>query len=273
MKIGEKAGAMADEPDETGKRDPLMVASVEKAFRVLGAFGKDSPTLGLTQIAEITGLDKSAAQRFTHTLMRLGYIEREDQTKRWRLALKTLELGYHFISGHAIIQQAQPYLLQLGQVTEGACNLTLLDDTEIVFVSRFPSRHMLATDIVVGSRMPAYCSASGIAILSRLPEAQAMDIIDRSDLRAYTPHTTFRPEDLRDKLAETRQRGFTTCFDEYYIGDLSIAAPIIAADGRPVAAINAAVSRAVYTPEEAVTRIAPAVAEVARAASGRIMMR
>lgn len=253
------------------KHDPLMVGSVEKAFRVLAAFGKENPSLGLTQIAEKTGLDKSAAQRFTHTLMRLGYLERETQTRRWRLGLKTLELGHHYISGQTVIQQVQPYLLQLGQITEGACNITLLDGTEIVFVSRFPSRHMPATDIILGSRMPAYCSAPGRAILSALPEAQALDIIDRSDLRPYTPHTTYRRADILGKLDEARRCGYTTCFDEYFIGDLSIAAPILAADGRPMAAINAAVSKSRFTTEQAVDRIAPAVLEVARAASGSIM--
>ena len=55
-------------------RDPLLVQSVEKAFRVLRAFDGSRPTLSLSQIAEETGLDISAAQRFTYTLTKLGYL-------------------------------------------------------------------------------------------------------------------------------------------------------------------------------------------------------
>ncbi len=59
--------------EASGRGDALMVRSVEKAFRVLGAFNSDQSTLSLSQIVSLTDLDMSAAQRFTHTLMKLGF--------------------------------------------------------------------------------------------------------------------------------------------------------------------------------------------------------
>lgn len=244
-----------------------MVGSVEKAFRVLSVFGADAHALGLTQIAALAEMDKSAAQRFIHTLTKLGYLEREPDSKRWTLAVKTLSLGYHYLRGNHFIQHSQPYLLQLGQITEEACNLTVLDGTEIVFVSRFPSRHMLATDIVVGSRMPAYCSASGTAMLSQMPAERAADILDRSNLVAYTPHTTHLRSELLAKFELSAQRGYATAFDQYYLGDLSIAAAVLGSGGRPIGAINVAVSRARYSTEEAEEKFAPLVIATAQSMS------
>lgn len=252
---------------QDGARDVLMVASVEKAFRVLSAFGAGAHALGLTQIAALTELDKSAAQRFIHTLTKLGYLEREPDSKRWTLAVKTLSIGYHYLLGNGFVQRSQPYLLQLGQITEEACNLTVLDGTEVVFVSRFPSRHMLATDIVVGSRMPAYCSASGTAILSQMPAERAAGILDRSNLIAYTPHTTYDRDELLAKLRLSAQRNYATAFDQYYLGDLSIAAAVLDDGGRPIGAVNVAVSRARYSAEEAERKFAPLVVATAQSMS------
>ncbi|MDQ4061507.1 MAG: IclR family transcriptional regulator [Pseudomonadota bacterium] len=247
--------------------DPLMVLSVEKAFRVLSAFGIQRPTMSLSQIAAATGMDVSAAQRFTHTLSRLGYLRKDRDTKRFELTPKTLALGYHFLRSNRLIERAMPYLMHLSKETEEAVNLTMLDDTEIIFVSRFVSRHMLNTDVIVGSRMPAFCTAPGMAILSRLPEAEALAILERSDRKPITPSTTWRMEDLAPKLRRSAEQGFATAFEEFYRGDGSIAAAIIDAHGRAEGAINVAVSLSRYSAEEATERFAPLVVAAARAVS------
>ncbi|MBP2301790.1 IclR family transcriptional regulator [Azospirillum picis] len=249
--------------------DPLMVMSVDKAFRVLHAFDHTRPTMSLTQVAAAVGMDKSAAQRFTYTLERLGYLYKDPVTKRFELTIRTLDLAHHYLRSNALLERAMPYLMHLSKTTEETINLTVLDRTEIVFVSRFMSRHVLNTDVIVGTRMPAYCTAPGIAILSRLPAAEAAGLVDRMDLQAYTPHTTWRREDLLAKIAGAAVRGYATAFEEYYHGDLSVAAAIRGPGGVPLGAINIAVSRARFTPEEMEGRFAPLVVAAAGSVSQR----
>lgn len=253
---------------ETGtSSDPLMVMSVEKAFRVLSAFDASHQTLSLTQLAAIVGLDKSAVQRFTHTLAKLGYLAKDPTTKRFELTAKTLDISYHYTRANPLIDRAMPFLLHLSKTTEEAVNLTVLDDTDIVFVSRLVSRHVLNIDVVVGTRMPAYCTASGIAMLSLLPEDDVSRIIERSDLRPYTASTTFQADKLLEKVAASAARGYATSFEEFYHGDLSVAAPIRNNSGRPVGALNIAASSARFSPQEAEERFAPLVIAAARSVS------
>lgn len=244
-----------------------MVNSVEKAFRVLSAFGRQHATLSLSQVAAEAGMDVSAAQRFTHTLTRLGYLRKDGQTKRFELTAKTLDLGYHFIRSSRLIDRAMPYLLHLSKETEETVNLTVLDGTEIVFVSRFLSRHVLNTDVIIGTRMPAYCAAPGIAMLSRLPEDEALAIIDACDLKAYTPSTTCGRDELVEKIRHSAAQGYATAFEEVYLGDASIAAPILDHRGRAEAAINIAVSCARYSNEDVVARFSHLVIAAAHAIS------
>ena len=249
------------------KDDALMVNSVEKAFRVLSAFGRLHQTLNLSQVASETGMDVSAAQRFTHTLTKLGYLRKDVQTKRFELTAKTLDLGYHFVRSSRLLDRAMPYLMHLSKETEETVNLTVREETEIIFVSRFLSRHVLNTDVIIGTRMPAYATAPGIAMLSRLPEDEAMAIIDASDRRAYTPSTTWQRETLREKLRQSAAQGYATAFEEVYIGDASIAAVIVDHHGRPEAAVNIATSTSRYSHEEVVSRFSSLVIAAAHAIS------
>lgn len=260
-----RATAPADQTPR--KDDALMVNSVEKAFRVLSAFGRQHQTLNLSQVASETGMDVSAAQRFTHTLTKLGYLRKDAQTKRFELTAKTLDLGYHFVRSSRLLDRAMPYLMHLSKETEETVNLTVREETEIIFVSRFLSRHVLNTDVIIGTRMPAYATAPGIAMLSRLPEDEAMAIIDASDRRAYTPSTTWEREALREKLRRSAAQGYATAFEEVYIGDASIAAVVVDHHGRPEAAVNIATSTSRYSHEEVVSRFSSLVIAAAHAIS------
>ena len=259
--------AAPEEAQPARKEDALMVNSVEKAFRVLSAFGRQHQTLSLSQVASETGMDISSAQRFTHTLNKLGYLRKDAQTKRFELTARTLDLGYHFVRSSRLVDRAMPYLMHLSKETEETINLTVRDGTEIIFVSRFLSRNVLNTDVIIGTRMPVYCTAPGIAMLSRLPEDEAMAVIDASDLKPYTASTVWQRDALREKIRQAAAQGYATAFEEVYLSDASIAAPILDHRGQPEAAVNIAVSCSRYSREEVVSRFSSLVVATAHAVS------
>ncbi len=260
------AGPTTSPPEE--REDPLFVRSVEKALRVLTAFNARRPTLSLSQLAAATGLDKSAAQRFAHTLLRLGYLRKDPRTKHFELTSRTLAPAHHYTQSNPLVRRAVPYLVQLAGATEEATNLSMLDGTDIVFVARFVTRHVIASHVTVGTRSPAFCTAPGIAMLSHLPAGEAQGILDASTLRPYTPHTTWRMPELQVKLREAAARGYAVCSEEMLINDISVAAPILDGDGRPVAAVNVAVSKLRCDVATAVHQFAPLVVTTAQAISG-----
>ncbi len=254
--------AVAEAPE-----DGLFVQSVEKAFRVLSAFGNGARSMGLSEIAAESGLDRSAAQRFTHTLERLGYLRKDPRTRHYELTVRTLDIGHRYITSSALVERAAPYLLDLSRATEEAVSLTVLDGTDIVYVSRLLSRHMLNTNVQVGSRLPAYCTAPGRAILARMPRAEARRLLEKSDRRAYTPHTTTLLAELLAKLDTATHRGFALAVEEIYPGDVSIAAAVLGPQGEPAAAVNVAVSLSRCQPATAVERYASLVVTAATAMS------
>ena len=261
--------AMRNNEAREARVDPLAVKSVEKAFLVLNAFDGMNFSMSLTQLASAIGLDMSATQRFTHTLTKLGYLQKDPLTKRFRLGVKALDLGHHYLRANLLVERAMPYLLHLSKTTEETVNLTVRDDTEVVFIVRFMCRQLMNlndTGVIVGARMPAYCTASGIAILSQLAPSEVADILNRSELKAYTPYTTRRPKDLLKKLEISAARGYATAFEEFFLGDFAIAAPILAPNGA-AGAINISVPRARFSPEEAEEQFSSLVVAAAQSVS------
>ena len=250
-----------------GHRDALYVRSVEKGFRVLAAFGSGRSTLSLAQIAAEAKLDKSATQRFTHTLETLGYLRKDPETKRFELTTRALDLGYHYTRASPLVERALPYLMHLSRDTEETVSLTVLDGGEIVYVSRFMSRFMLNTNVIIGSRLPAYCTAPGRAMLSRLPVEEAHAILLRSELRAFTPHTVCSMPQLLARLEQAAHRGYAIANEEIYPNDISVAGAVLGSKGEVLGAVSIAVSKLRCPIAEAEDRFSLLVTAAAQAMS------
>ncbi len=184
----------------TETRSSLFVGSTEKAFQVLHAFDGPKRHMTLADIARASGLDRSATQRLVYTLETLGYLRRIPDTRNYGLTPKVLQFSYNYVRANELIDKASPYLLDISRTLGETTNLQELDGHEIVFVARFPGHHLVNVDIAVGSRLPAYFTASGTAILSRLSDEQRREILAQTRLEAITPYTEINPE----KTAGTR---------------------------------------------------------------------
>ncbi len=247
----------------------LYVQSVEKAMKVLTAFDGSKRHLSLSEIAAATGLDISAAQRFTFTLSALGYLLKDAQSKKYELSPKLLDFTYHYLVSNELVSRAAPYLQQLAAETEEATNLTVRLDTDIVFVLRIVSRSVFNANVIVGSRLPAYCTAPGLALLATLDDAEVDDILARTNLVQFTPATVAQPRKIKERLARIRKQGYAHTEDEFFMGDISTAAAVVNQDGRAIGAINIAVPRVRWNAERDERRFADLVIQTAGALSAR----
>ena len=246
---------------------PLFVGSLAKGFMVLEAFDQVHPTLSLTEVATVTGLDKSAAQRFANTLYVLGYLRKDRITKRYSLSSKAMRLGFSYLRADSLVEPAMTHLRDANRRTEESVNLTELDDTEVVYIARVPSRHVLNIDILLGTRLPAYCTAPGRAMLGFLPEERVREILSYSDLKVHTPHTITDPEKIMDILRQVRRDGYALAAEQMFIGEYSVAAPVFNYLGEPIAAVNVAVPASRWTVPDVKTKLLPVVLQIAQAIS------
>lgn len=253
-------------PERRYRPSPLFVGSLEKGLRVLHAFDALRRPMRLSEIALASELDKSAAQRFTATLERLGYL-RKDEFKRYRLTPKVLQLGFAYLQSETSIDTVVPFLQEAHAACEESVNFTQLDDLDIVWVVRLPSLHVVSVDMSVGARLPAYCTAPGRAILAHLPEEQALEILKRSTRARLTPYTKTAISDIVAELQAARRDGVAVSDQECFLGDLSTAAPVFDGAGQVIGAANIAVPTSRWTLAEVRDRLSPIIARTAAAIS------
>jgi len=249
--------------------DSLFVASLEKGLRVLGAFSASQQLMSLREIAEACGTDKSTAQRFTHTLAKLGYLEKCPKTKRFGLGKRVLELSFYYLRANALVEAASPVLIELQRTTGERVNLSLFDDLSIIYAIRQSSKREYYYSTLIGRRMPIYCTSGGRSMMAALPKEEVTDILRRSTLRPLTPRTIHEPARIRAKTAEARAKGYALTVEETVLGEQVVGSAIIDADGRPAAAIHIAGSLSEWTQADFERRFGPLAAETAHALSRR----
>ena len=113
-------------------------------------------------------------QRLTHTLRILGYIRQHPTPRAYSLSGRMLEFGHTVLATDRLREKAYPFLERLNRRTGETVNLMELEGDEIVYVARFPSLHAVSVDLHVGSRLPAFCTAAGRAMLAQVDEPQAL---------------------------------------------------------------------------------------------------
>ena len=225
------------------RRGKPFVASVGKCFQVLKAFRRGQTDLrqrdlGLTEICKLSGLDKSAAQRFSETLVTLGYLEKDPQTRRYRLGIALIDFYYTFMVSHRLAQIAMPILIEASKVYDTTVNLCELSGTDAIYTVRIPQAKASYGTMLAGRRVPAFCTAPGTVILANMPEDEADAVLAASDLRKITEQTLTDIPALKAQMAEARRLGYHVSDRQSQAHNVSTAAPVLRLDGRAVAAVH-----------------------------------
>jgi IclR family transcriptional regulator, pca regulon regulatory protein len=220
-------------------RSADFVQSLERGLLVIRAFDAEHRELGLSEVARISGLTRAAARRFLLTLETLGYVTFSEG--RFSLTPRVLELGYAYLSSLSLPEVAQPHMEALVAQVNESSSISVLDDTDVVYVARVPTRRIMSITLSVGTRLPAYATSMGRVLLAALPDAELNELLQRIELRPLSAHTITDPVTLRAVLERVRRQGWAAVDQELEEGLRSLAVPIHDAGGRVIAALNVSV--------------------------------
>jgi IclR family pca regulon transcriptional regulator len=241
--------------------------SLERGLAILSSFNSDRPLIGVSELSRDLDLSRSTAHRYVATLAKLGYLQQDPESKRYRLGPKVLDLGFSALNSMDLLEIAAPHLRRLADETQRTVNLAILDGTDVVYIERYrtarPGQQEIDLNLHVGARLPAYCTAMGKAILAFLPQERLEELIERIDFVSRGPNTVTDPAAFREELARVRAAGISVNNEELAYGLRSIGAPIHSHSGEVLAALNLAVHRTMVSMEELVDQFGPAVMQAA----------
>jgi len=251
-------------PPSRPKQDTQFVASLAKGMRVLEAFGADNPEMGLRDLTVATGLDKSAVQRFTATFHRLGFLERDEATRRYRLSVRFTEFANAYLWSDALVRAAMPKLVDLRQDLGETINLALLDGPDIVYVVRLPSARTNFGAMIIGRRLPALNTASGRVMLGRLPPDTRRRALAEWRVQRFTPSTTMDRAAITDLVEAAATTGYSIAHNEIMMNEVGIAVSIQERTGR-LGAIQCSVTPLRWHPARIEQVILPRLLDAAHA--------
>src|ERR671934_2550916 len=213
----------------TPPRNSDYVQSLERGLSVIRAFDEEHREMALSEVARATGLTRAAARRFLLTLVKLGYVHFDGG--RFSLRPRVLDLGYAYLSSLTLPEVAQPHLEALVAKVNESSSISVLDDTEIVYVVRVPTRRIMSITLAVGTRLPAYATSMGGVLLGGLDDDALDERLSRIELRPLTARTVKDERQLRESIAAVRKQGLAMVDQELEEGLRSAAVPIHGANG------------------------------------------
>jgi IclR family acetate operon transcriptional repressor len=241
------------------------VGVISKVLRILEAIQEASSGLGLKAISDLTSINKSTAHRFLKHLERENYLIRTEDGA-YLIGPRFWQMTAH-VNHRATLQAvARPILWDLWKATQETVNLAVLDRETVLYGDVIESPHEFRLASRVGTRRPLHATALGKVLTAFLPEEQKQNILKTITFQASTPKTIMNLVQFRQELEKIHQQGYAVDDEEAVTGARCVSAPILDAEGLPIAAISVSGPVTRVTANQ-VPALAGAVTSAARAIS------
>jgi DNA-binding IclR family transcriptional regulator len=222
--------------------DRYTVPALERGLRMLCEFSRENRTLSAPELARRFDLPRSTVFRLLATLENMGFLERAEGGRDYRLGLAVLRLGFEYLASLELTQLGTPLLNRLCNELRTPCNLVVRDGRWIVYVAKVAPPTPYASSITVGARLPAHATALGRILLGDLTLPQLRALYPEDKLETFSPSTPKTVNELSDMVQADRQRGYVLGEGFFESNISSIAAPVRDHSGHIVAALGAIVT-------------------------------
>ena len=244
------------------------VKAIEKAVHILNCFSESEYELNLSQITQMTGLPKTTIFRILTTLEKGRLITQNKENKKYRLGFKVFELGSLVLRKMELRKIAIPLMEQLSEESGETVHLGIFEQNEVISIEKTDSPFSLRSNVIIGKRAPAYCTAVGKALLAFQSQEQ-INLFLRSAREKFTANTITDVDKLRQELKKVRQEGFAVDNMEHEEGVRCVGAPIRNRDNKVVVSISIS-GPSVRVTKEAIPILALMVRKTAEAISKRL---
>lgn len=211
--------------------------SLGKGLALLDVLGREQGPLRLSELARRTGQPRSTTHRLLRTLGEFALVV-QNSDGHYALGLRLLELGRRAASSTDLREAAVPHLRRLRDLTGETAHIGVVAGDEVVYLEKVESECAIRMSSEIGGRNPLHCTALGKAVLAYGPSDLRKTVLHSRRLAQRTERTLTDKSALSEDLQRIRSRGFSIDDEENEPGLRCIGAPVLDAEGRPVAAVS-----------------------------------
>lgn len=217
---------------------PYIAPPVQRAVRLIRHVAEGNPVLNMSETAKALKINRTTLLRLLHTLEAEGFVERRPSGAGFQVGLSLLEVGARALFSQDLVQVAVPVLTELAEKLQLSAHLGVLDGTDVLYLVRRTPNTPLASNIRVGSRLPAHATTMGRMLLAFLPPVEIDRLYAGKELQRFSEHTSTTLAAVRAKAEKDRTAGIAWSEAHFERGIGSAAVAVFDFAGTPVGAIN-----------------------------------
>ena len=212
--------------DDAEERQRVGVQSLGRAFAILEEVARHRDGIGLAELSKRVGLHNSTTFHLAKTMVSLGYLRQEKDSKRYRIGRPLFVLAASALNEVEMVNLATPVLEELSRETGESSHFSVRMGDAVVVIARTggPGAFQLADR--VGVVRPAHCTALGKVILAALRDDQLENFLQHAELKPSTPKSITDRAALRREIAEVRRSGIAYDDGEFNAEVRCTAAPV-----------------------------------------------
>jgi DNA-binding IclR family transcriptional regulator len=206
--------------------------SLERGLRLVEAVALNGAHTSLAEAARRTGLHRSTAHHLLQTLVSLGYLRQDPQTRGYELAAKPFQITGRTWSPEQLAAIAQPTLAELTRRSGEGSSFSVYRDGAVTVVAKREHDGPVRVVQDVGARRPLHCTAVAKAILPWLPAPELAGLLARMRFDRHTAKTIVTRAAFETELRRIRAAGYATDDEEHIEGIRCIAMPVFGHAGQ-----------------------------------------
>ncbi len=227
-----------DIDDDAEDRQRVGVQSLGRAFAILEEIARHREGVGLADLSKLVGLHNSTTFHLAKTMVSLGYIRREKDSKRYRVGRPLFALAASALDEIEMVNVATPALEDLSRETGESSHFAVRMGDAVVVIARTSGPGAFHLTDRVGVLRPAHCTALGKVILASLHQDQLERFLARVELKPSTAHTITESPVLLREIAEIRRSGIAYDDGEFNLEVRCVAVPVKDFTGQIIGALG-----------------------------------
>jgi IclR family transcriptional regulator, KDG regulon repressor len=215
-----------------------MLQTLSNAIDVLTIFETESEPLSISELVKKTSLNRTTLYRILSTLRAKGLLELDNDTGKYRLGIKIVQMSSLVLQRMSIREVARPYLESLRERVSETIHLSVLNDKKVIYIEKLEVPQAIFMGSYIGWVAPLYCTAAGKVLLSAQNEDYIQEYVDTAVFQNYTQKTLADPQSLREDLERIKSRGYSIDGEEMIEGLTCFSAPIVDDQNHAIAALS-----------------------------------
>jgi DNA-binding IclR family transcriptional regulator len=233
------------EAEAGSSNSAYLVPGLERGLRILAEFSAREPVLGAPELSKRIGIPRTTTFRLLQTLEALGFLERANGDRHFRLGVAVLRLGFEYLSSLELTDFGTPILERLRDATGFTAHLVIRDQRDVVFVAKAQSHQSMfsSVKVQVGTRLPAHATVHGHVLMGDLTPGALRELYPEKKLEQFTERTPATVDELYERVRECAAAGFAVSEASFERGISVVTAPVRDQSGKIVAAVTVTVPR------------------------------